>query len=110
MSFVFCIFEKPRAGRDKTGKQCRVVHTLHFCSAKLLVGEVPNPPKQLLGGAGCAFRWNAFPGRSPIGCQIKDLGAFLRATIGKKLSVARCSEPLFLSPAPFHHTQAAGQH
>lgn len=88
MSFVFCIFEKPREGRDKTGKQCRVVHTLHFCSAKLLVGEVPNPLKQLLGGAGCTFRRNAFPGGSPIGCRRKGPGVFLRETIGK---AQRCS-------------------
>lgn len=29
----------------KTGKQCRVVHTLRFCSAKLLVGGRPPIPR-----------------------------------------------------------------
>lgn len=32
-------------GANKTGKQCRVVHTLRFCSAKLLVGGRPPIPR-----------------------------------------------------------------
>ena len=85
-------------------------YTLCILLCKIACWGGPQSPRQLLSGAGCAFLWNAFPGRSPIGCQWKDPGAFYQPSIRKKLSAVLCAEPLFLSPFLFHHTQVAGQH
>ena len=56
---VITSYSNGSMGRGKIcDKQCRVVHTLHFALHNCLSGR-PQSPKQLLGGAGCAFRWNA---------------------------------------------------
>ena len=39
------LYERLKSESDKTGKQGRVVHTLRFCSAKLLVGGRPPIPR-----------------------------------------------------------------
>ena len=68
---------------NKTGKQCRVVHTLHFC----LLGHNPQSPlNSSVAGAGCAFLRNALMRARPAKFCIMEMCITDHSTDGKRHS------------------------
>ena len=81
-----------------------------FLLCKIACWGGPQSPKTAPWRSWLRVPLERFSGQKPDRLPEKKPGAFLWATIGKKVSVVLCAEPLFLSPNLFHHTQAAGQH
>lgn len=81
-----------------------------FLLCKIACWGGPQSPKTAPWRSWLRVPLERFSGQKPDRLPDKKPDAFLRATIGKKVSVVLCAEPLFLSPAPFHHTQADGKH